>query len=174
VKSEKKNDSHLLVKMKQHLRLACWVVVVGAVFQFVTTTEVLNYQIVAYDCHDSAETQVALPPVHWNSSWVGNTWILPPKYVSYPPERIRKYFSQQSVLYISDSTARRTMTMMFYAMINASNPNDVTLEELDSDEVINAGKFKPLLCDKKMLYIMLSNVIQQKTTTQATKSIICI
>ena len=66
MKSEKKNDSHLLVKMKQHLRLACWVVVVGAVFQFVTTTEVLNYQIVAYDCHDSTETQVALPPVHWN------------------------------------------------------------------------------------------------------------
>ena len=63
--------------------------------------------------------------------------------------------------------------MMFYAMINASNPNDVTLEELDSDEVINAGKFKPL-CDKKRLYIMLSNVIQQKTTAEATKSIICI
>lgn len=132
--------------MKQPLlRLASLCVIVGAIIQFLSTKQVLKYQPVAYDNNvgGSAEIQAALPPVHWNSSWVGKTWIPPPGYVVYSPQSIRAYFSRRSVLYVGDSTARRAMNT-FFAIVSASNLNDVTLEEVDSNGVVNAGKGNPL------------------------------
>jgi hypothetical protein len=81
------------------------------------------------------------PPIHWNSSWLGNEWHPDPTsgHKLYSPFEIKEYFSNTSVLIVGDSTARRQFAT-WYALINASNPNDVTMDELDSVRVIDVNK----------------------------------
>lgn len=83
-----------------------------------------------------------LPPVHVNSSWIGNQWIPPPGYRTYSTLEIQRYFQNQTILFIGDSTARRTYAT-FFGILNATAPNDVSVDEVDHARVIDVGKRDP-------------------------------
>lgn len=89
----------------------------------------------------SKSKEHALPPVHWNSSWIGNQWIPSSEYRLYNAHQFRQYFSSHSVLIVGDSTARRTFGTWF-ALMNSTNNHDITVEELDSPNVIDVNKGK--------------------------------
>jgi hypothetical protein len=80
-----------------------------------------------------------LPPISWNSSWLGNQWIPSPEYRLYSPQEIKNYFSDHSVLVVGDSTARRQFAT-WYAIMNATSLDDVTLKEMDHASVIDVNK----------------------------------
>jgi hypothetical protein len=80
-----------------------------------------------------------LPPVSWNSSWLGNQWITSQYYRLYSPREIREYFLNHSILVIGDSTARRQYAT-WYALVNAGSSADIALEELDHASVIDVNK----------------------------------
>eukprot|EP00977_Amphora_coffeiformis_P021913 scaffold10056_cov164-Amphora_coffeaeformis.AAC.10 len=96
----------------------------------------------------------ALPPVHVNSSWIGNQWIPPPGYRTYGPSDFLVYFSStmnrqessspSSVLIVGDSTARRTYGTLYALLESAANTNatshDVQVSSLDAAKVIDFGK----------------------------------
>ena len=90
---------------------------------------------------NSFDSSSPRPPIHWNSSWMGNEWF--PNELSgyklYTPREIKQYFTNQSVLFIGDSTARRQFATWF-AMIAAPNINDLSLQELTSESVIDVNK----------------------------------
>jgi hypothetical protein len=81
------------------------------------------------------------PPIHWNSSWLGNEWHPDPTsgHKLFSPLEIKEYFSSKPVLIVGDSTARRQFAT-WYALITASNPYDVTMDELNSVRVIDVNK----------------------------------
>jgi hypothetical protein len=96
----------------------------------------------------------ALPPIHLNSSWIGNHWIPPQGYKTYSPNEVRNYFSKHSVLFVGDSTARRTFAT-WYALMNATTDHDVTINELDSVKVIDVNKkVKSEPCHKDDAYYL--------------------
>ena len=81
----------------------------------------------------------SLPPVHINSSWIGNQWIPPLGYRLYQPREMQKYFRHHSILVIGDSTARRTYATL-YGILNATRPDDVPVHDIDHPSVIDIGK----------------------------------
>lgn len=82
----------------------------------------------------------ALPPVHINSSWIGNQWIPPPGYRLYSTREIQSFFGQHSVLWVGDSTARRAYGTM-YGILNATqDPDDVEIHDLDHPQVLDMNK----------------------------------
>ena len=82
---------------------------------------------------------VPLPPISWNSSWLGNQWFPSSDYRLYSPQEIKKYFSNHSVLVLGDSTARRQFAT-WYAVMNAKSMVDQTIGELDHTSVIDINK----------------------------------
>lgn len=81
-----------------------------------------------------------LPPIHINSSWIGNQWIPPPGYKLYSGSEIQDFFSKQSVLFMGDSTARRTFGT-FYGILNATtNPKDIQVKAINHPSVIDINK----------------------------------
>lgn len=81
-----------------------------------------------------------LPPVHINSSWIGNQWIPPPGYNMYSAREIQNYFRGHSILFVGDSTARRTYATM-YGILSAAEQHP-TVYDLDDSSVIDVGKGK--------------------------------
>lgn len=81
-----------------------------------------------------------LPPVHVNSSWIGNQWIPPPGYRLHSTREIQSYFQKRSILWVGDSTARRAYGTM-YGILNATEaPDDVEIHQLDHPRVLNMNK----------------------------------
>jgi hypothetical protein len=81
-----------------------------------------------------------LPPVHINSSWLGNQWIPPPGYKTYSADEIQNYFHQQSILIVGDSTARR-MYSTLYGILNATeNSYDIKVSDIDSPSILNINR----------------------------------
>lgn len=82
----------------------------------------------------------SLPPVHIDSSWIGNQWIPPPGYRLYNTQEIQSYFRRHSILFVGDSTARRTYATM-YGILNATeNQNDVPVLDIDAPSVIDVNR----------------------------------
>lgn len=81
-----------------------------------------------------------LPPVHINSTWIGNQWIPPPGYRLYSTREMQSYFQQQSILWVGDSTARRNYGTMFGILNATDNPNDVAIHDLDHESVLDMNK----------------------------------
>jgi len=92
------------------------------------------------DCYndDPALSERPLPPVHINSTWVGNQWMPPPGYRLYETRELQDYFRQHSILFIGDSTARRQYATM-YAILTG-NADNLLVEELDSSKVLDVNK----------------------------------
>ncbi len=88
---------------------------------------------------DKNSTIAALPPIHWNSSWIERQWIPPPGYITYSTQKIQSIFSKHSVLVVGDSTARRQFGT-WYGLLNTSNPNDLTAREIDWGNIIDVNK----------------------------------
>lgn len=100
------------------------------------------------------EVSSPLPPVHMNSSWIGNQWIPPPGYNMYSAREIQNYFRSHSILFVGDSTARRTYATM-YGILSAAEQHP-TVYDLDDRSVIDAGKGKGSekeYCPKKGLFL---------------------
>lgn len=84
------------------------------------------------------QQRITLPPVHVNSTWVGNMWIPPPGYHLYTPLELKQYFSNESILFFGDSIARRLMTTM-YAMLNVSAAPLTTIQQQSNSSNTTAG-----------------------------------
>jgi hypothetical protein len=71
-------------------------------------------------------------------SWVGNNFVPPSGVPVFTPSQIKNYFQNRNVLFLGDSTNRRFHGTM-KALINADDPDDVSLEVL---EKAAAAKYK--------------------------------
>mmetsp|Transcript_23085 Transcript_23085/g.50114 ORF Transcript_23085/g.50114 Transcript_23085/m.50114 type:complete len:330 (-) Transcript_23085:318-1307(-) len=77
-------------------------------------------------------------------SWIGNTWIPPKGQKYYSAGELKDIFNDISVLWIGDSTGRRSALSM-YGIINAtsalgSDPQHISIEEVDSPSVIDTNR----------------------------------
>ena len=90
---------------------------------------------------DNVASHTPRPPVHWNSSWLGNEWLPNPAfgYRLYSPSEIKEYFTNKSVLVIGDSTSRRQFAT-WYATFSSQNLHDIALDEVTSAAVIDVNK----------------------------------
>ena len=90
---------------------------------------------------ESSSRTKALPPVHLNSSWIGNQWIPPSGYRLYSPSEMLDYFRGKNILVVGDSTGRRTF-MTFIDLLKTANdrPNDVLVEDIDSPSRLDLNK----------------------------------
>jgi len=89
---------------------------------------------------ESSLLSEALPPVHINSSWMGNQWIPPPGYKTYSARKIQDFFRHESILIVGDSTARR-MYGTLYGILNATTDTDnVQEQQINGDNVIDVNK----------------------------------
>ena len=63
----------------------------------------------------------------------------PPTIPTYVPKQMLRYFQGRNVLFIGDSTARRSYTTL-YAMMTAEDIHNVHSESIDSDQVIDVNR----------------------------------
>ena len=87
----------------------------------------------------AADEGEARAPLHWNSGWIGNQWVPPNGYKLYSAVDMRNYFSNHSIIFIGDSTARRQYAT-FFATVAAPKISDITLAQLDAASVIDVNK----------------------------------
>jgi hypothetical protein len=88
---------------------------------------------------DIGHSRLPFPPDILNSikstnssdySWVGNNFVPPSGVPVFTPSQIKVYFQNRNVLFLGDSTNRRVWGTI-RALINADDPDDVSLEALD-------------------------------------------
>lgn len=72
-------------------------------------------------------------------TWVGDQWIPPHGIPLYSPTDLLNYFQNRNVLWIGDSTARRTWATA-HAMMNATDRNDIPIRDLDIHAVVDVHK----------------------------------
>jgi hypothetical protein len=72
-------------------------------------------------------------------SWIGNHWIPPLGVPTYTAEDMNNFFQKENVLWIGDSTGRRAYATMF-AIMNATSPSDLTLNDLNGPHIIDVNK----------------------------------
>lgn len=77
-----------------------------------------------------------IPPGNTYYSWRGNQWIPPPGIPTYSTKDFIAYFQNRNVLFIGDSTSRRTYSSLFAAM-NAEDISNVHVSEINSPTVID-------------------------------------
>jgi len=90
--------------------------------------------------HSSPLAAQSLPPVHINSSWIGNQWIPPPGYQLFSTREIQTYFRRHSVLFVGDSTARQSYATLFGILNNTEHPKDVPTNDINHPAIININK----------------------------------
>jgi hypothetical protein len=96
----------------------------------------------------SSLSSIPLPPVHINSSWIGNQWVPPPGYMIYSANEIQNYFHQQSILIVGDSTARQLYSTL-YGILNATeNPDNMNDVDSRAGRIINRSQ-DPKFCQKE-------------------------
>jgi len=66
-------------------------------------------------------------------TWLGNQWVPPPGIPFFTPKQIKEYYSHRNILVIGDSTSRR-LYITLYAILNATNLDDIPLKEIDHEE----------------------------------------
>jgi hypothetical protein len=74
-----------------------------------------------------------------NYTWYGNQWMPPPHVPLYTREDMFQFFSTQDTLFIGDSTGRRAYATIF-ALMNASDPANIQVDELDHTRVVDINK----------------------------------
>jgi hypothetical protein len=89
----------------------------------------------------------AFPPVHVNSSWIANQWIpaTPSQYRIYSAFEILEYFRHQRILFVGDSTGRRTyMTLLdlFHTVSSSTHPNDIRSTDIDNPLRLGLNKIE--------------------------------
>lgn len=133
--------------MKECLRSVALVFATIVVWTALQETEwmVLQQAAVPMNGHETTKataptttTRLALPPIHVNSSWVGNIWIPPQGYRYYSPSEMSQLWSNESFLFFGDSIARRTMTTL-YAILNATTEND-SVSDLTHSRVVDINR----------------------------------
>lgn len=80
-----------------------------------------------------------MPPVHMDSSWMGNMWIPPPGYRLYSTQEIRDYLKRHSILFVGDSTARR-MYGTLHSLLNETSPDDISVESMTAAKFLETNK----------------------------------
>jgi hypothetical protein len=63
-------------------------------------------------------------------SWIGNNFVPPPGVPIFTPSQMKDYFQNRNVLFLGDSTNRRIYGTL-KAILDADDPNDVSLEPLE-------------------------------------------
>jgi hypothetical protein len=139
------SGKHALLSHRQAFRFVvlgfcCLVVLIYNIYD-AKQREVLNrLQWQHQQNNANTESSTGLPPVHINSTWIGNQWIPPPGYKLYSTREIQQFFQHRSVLFVGDSTARRQYGT-FYGILNAtSNPDDVSIQEIDGERVVDVNQ----------------------------------
>jgi hypothetical protein len=95
-----------------------------------TTDPIIVDDFLPCDDIDNENSSSSVSPSLYK--WLGNQWM-PPKHVPfYTPEMMRTLLGRQNVLWVGDSTARQDHATM-WSMLNATNVQDVTLEDLKRD-----------------------------------------
>jgi hypothetical protein len=72
-------------------------------------------------------------------TWIGNQWVPPDGVPIYSVTKMRAVYERHNIAWIGDSTCRRAY-MTLLGMMNASDPSDVSISEINSDQVIDHGK----------------------------------
>jgi len=73
-----------------------------------------------------------------NYTWIGNHWVPPPGVPTFTALQIRTFFQKINVLFIGDSTGRRSYNTMF-ALINAQDVNDISVQSLEGGIDVTKG-----------------------------------
>ena len=99
-----------------------------------------------------------LPPVHYNSTWLGDTWIPSSDgYKLYSAPELAEYYNDHSVLVVGDSTARRFYATLYEILKLGSSSSssssstseksqghhhihDIRTDEIDSLSILNINK----------------------------------
>lgn len=102
--------------------------------------------------HDNEQQQTEelslLPPVHVNSSWIGNRWYPPKGYRLYNANEMKDFFQKYSMLWVGDSTARRAYATL-YSILNATSADNdsaplssphVSVHAIDDTSILNVNK----------------------------------
>ncbi|GAX09852.1 hypothetical protein FisN_11Lh170 [Fistulifera solaris] len=93
------------------------------------------------------ETKVAPPsPRNRTGTWIGNTWIPPAGWQYHTPSELRQLYRGKNILWLGDSTGRRT-AMNMYALLQWNNSNFLTTE-LSSPKLIDITKRGSFDCDQ--------------------------
>jgi hypothetical protein len=74
--------------------------------------------------------------------WIGNTWVPPKGWKLYSPEEMQNIYGKtRGIMWIGDSSARRTAATM-YGILNATNSsnNAIPLKDLDASRIIDVNK----------------------------------
>jgi len=77
-----------------------------------------------------------------HGSWTGNVWIPPRGWKYYSANELRAFYQGRSILWIGDSTGKRTALTM-YGILNSTNMTTgqhVPLEDIDHIRIINKNK----------------------------------
>jgi hypothetical protein len=65
-----------------------------------------------------------------NYTWIGNHWVPPPGVPTFTVLQMRTYFQNRNVLFIGDSTGRRSYNTLF-ALINAEDFDDIDVASVE-------------------------------------------
>jgi hypothetical protein len=72
-------------------------------------------------------------------TWIGNQWVPPHGVPIYSVIEMRALYERYSTVWMGDSTSRRAYHTL-YGMLNASDPSDVSIHDIDDGGVIDLGK----------------------------------
>ena len=72
-------------------------------------------------------------------TWIGNQWVPPNGVPVYSAAKMQAVYERYNIVWIGDSTARRAY-MTLRGILNAPNPSDVSISEIDAAAVIDHGK----------------------------------
>ena len=75
-----------------------------------------------------------------NYTWIGNHWVPPPGVPTFTVLQMRTYFQNRNVLFIGDSTGRRSYNTLF-ALINAEDFDDIDVASVERG--IDVTKMSP-------------------------------
>jgi hypothetical protein len=96
---------------------------------------------------ETVQTKVVPPsPRNRTGTWIGNTWIPPSGWQYHSPNELRQLYRGKNILWLGDSTGRRT-AMNMYALMQWNNSNFLTTE-LSSPKLIDITKRGDIDCDQ--------------------------
>jgi len=144
-KSTKGETSRLLV-----LIIACLLSIVYFNFQFRLEVETNDTSDPNISVRKSISPATSLPPVHINSSWIGDQWIPPPGYRTYSTRELQTFFANHSILFVGDSTARRSYATLYSILNKTNDPDNVSVFSIHDEKIIDVNKgHKTEFCDKE-------------------------
>lgn len=88
---------------------------------------------------------VILMPGFQNGSWAGDYWFPPEPWVAWSPNEMQEFYKTKSILWIGDSTSRRS-ALTFHALLNFANHTNasdiLSTKYLEDANLINVGKMQ--------------------------------